>query len=118
MGTNYYVRTKPSCGGKCADHCHGEDIHLGKSSAGWAFTFRAYPDAGQAPEAVTWPVMDAESWMRLLDLGNIYDEYGRIMTSVELLFLIEQKIGGKNDLCSSAEFIDASGARFIAVSFS
>ena len=118
MGTNYYVRTKPSCGGKCADHCHGEDIHLGKSSAGWAFTFRAYPDAGQAPEAVTWPVVDAESWMRLLDLGNIYDEYGRIMTSVELLDVIESKLSGKNDVSGPGEVIDASGARFIAAEFS
>ena len=89
MGANFYVRTPPSCGGKCEQHCHGEEIHLGKSSAGWAFTFRAYPDPGDAPEAVTWPVNDYASWLRLTSLAAIFDEYGREITSDELVKRIE-----------------------------
>lgn len=113
MGTNYFVRPADACETRCDNW-----VHLGKSSAGWAFTFRAYLDADSAPPAVTEPVMDAESWMRLLDLGSIYDEYGRIMTDIELLDIIERKLGGKNDLCGPGEFIDADGARFIPGEFS
>ena len=96
MGTNYYVRTEPSCGGKCERHCHGEEIHLGKSSAGWAFTFRAYPNPEYAPEAVTWPVSDYASWHRLLSLGAVFDEYGREVSPDDLLVKIEGKRGGRH----------------------
>lgn len=38
MGTNYHWRDQP-CG-----HCgHYEEIHVGKSSGGWSFGFRACP---------------------------------------------------------------------------
>lgn len=113
MGTNYYVRPKGACETQCSNW-----VHLGKSSAGWTFTFRAYPKLEDAPPAVTWPVVDAESWMRLLDLGDIYDEYGQVVTSVELPDRIERKIGGRNDLSDSGEYVDGSGARFISAEFS
>jgi len=121
MGTNFYVRTQPSCGGKCDQHCHGEDIHLGKSSAGWAFTFRGYPEApsqASCPEAVTWPVNDYASWHRLLSLGEITDEYGRPWTAEELLVKIEGKRGGRRHEHGSGIFHDSDGNDFLAVEFS
>ena len=121
MGTNYYVRTPPSCGGKCATHCHGEEIHLGKSSAGWAFSFRAYPDPDPefGPEPVTWPVKDFASWLRLLDLGPVYDEYSREVTREELLERIECKRGGLNTSYPELrDFLDDAGNRFIPREFS
>lgn len=119
MGTNYYVRTPPSCGGKCEQHCRGEEIHLGKSSAGWTFTFRAYPapDGYGTPEAVTWPVDDYASWHRLLSLGAIFDEYGSEVSAGDLLVKIEGKRGGRNTLYGS-DFIDANGNRFVSGEFS
>jgi hypothetical protein len=110
MSTNYYVRTPDT-------PADDEGIHLGKRSIGWQFTFRAYPDPAKAPAPVTWPVVDTESWMRLLDLGNIYDERGQIMTSTELLDVIESSIGGRTARGSADEFTDDAGARFIPAEF-
>ena len=115
MSTNYYVHTQPSCGGKCSRHCHGEEIHLGKSSAGWAFAFRAYPEPSpvSGPEAVTWPVKDFASWTRLLDLGEIRAEHGLPATREEMLALVESKRGGLNDYAPTfGEFLDPDGNRF------
>lgn len=121
MGTNYYVRTPPSCGGKCDQHCHGETIHLGKSSIGWAFSFRAYPkpSALDGPELVTWPVKDFASWLLLLDLGPVYDEYSREVPRDELLGLIEAKRGGLSTLYPELrDYLDDAGNHFIPREFS
>lgn len=121
MGTNYYVHVPPACGGTCGIHCKDEKIHLGKSSAGWAFAFRAYPDPDPAygPEAVTWPVKDYASWLKLLDLGSICDEYRQPVARDDLLALIENKRGGLNDHAAVfGEYLDPSGNRFIPREFS
>ena len=114
MGTNYFVR--PQCPDPCA-HCAPVDIHLGKSSIGWAFTFRAYSAEGDdTPQSVTWPVQDFASWLKLLDLGQIVDEYGRHGTRDDLLALIEVKRGGRSSMCGS-DFRDADGNRFVIGDF-
>ena len=120
MGNNFYVRTPPSCGGKCETHCHGEDIHLGKSSAGWSFTFRAYPHPEDAPEVVTWSVTDFASWRKLLDLGPVYSEYGEPITRDDLLERIEvkRKPGYRHHEEGYGAFRDADGNDFIATEFS
>jgi hypothetical protein len=88
MGTNYYVR--PPQGSAHCKHCgHDQEIHLGKSSGGWRFLHRAYRDPRIAPGDVEWPVIDRASWMELLDLGPIFDEYGREHDRVHLLALID-----------------------------
>ncbi len=116
MGTNYYINRPPSCGGKCAEHCHGEQIHLGKSFAGWDFSFQAYPESW--PEAgITWAVTDFASWERLLDLGQIYDEYGNPERPKDLLSLIFAKRGQISTLYGS-DFHDADGNRFTPGDFS
>lgn len=113
MGTNYYVRTPPSPLGLFP----GEEIHLGKSSAGWTFSFRAYPDPELSPQHVTWPVRDFPSWHRLLSLGAIFDEYGREVTAEDLLVKIEGKRGGHDALYGS-DYRDPDGNRFTASEFS
>lgn len=118
MGINFYVTAPPSCGGKCDQHCRTEEIHLGKSSAGWAFTFRAYPDPDTAPQAITWPVTDFASWHRLLSLGAISDEYGREVSAEDLLVKIEGKRGGRHHGAGSFAFRDADGNDFIPREFS
>lgn len=112
MSTNYYLRPVGACETKCSNW-----VHLGKSSGGWGFSFRAYPDADSAPGAVTWPVTDFASWLKLLKLGEIYDEYGQPVTDQELLSLIVSKRGGKNT-CYRNDFLDEDGNRFCPEYFS
>lgn len=110
MGTNYYVRPPGACELPC-DHW----VHLGKSSAGWAFTFRAYPEPQDGP--VSWLVVDFASWRKLLDFGEIRDEYGRLSTTDELLASIESKRGERSALYGS-DFYDDAGNMFCSGEFS
>lgn len=66
MGTNFYAVAP---GLPTADN--GRGLHIGKSSAGWLFGFRAYPDA--EPPLTSW-----QEWQRFLKLPGvaIMDEYG------------------------------------------
>lgn len=118
MGTNYYVRL-PECENPCV-HCRGsESIHLGKSSAGWTFTFRAYPqweDTDRSEIGRGRIVTDFPSWLKLLDLGQIEDEYGRAVTKDELLAKIESKRGGHSEL-SGSDYYDDAGNRFVPGEF-
>ena len=68
MGTNYYVNKKPDL----VDILRGEEdleLHLGKSSAGWCFSLRIYPEMG---------LVNLETWYKFLSKGRITitDEYG------------------------------------------
>lgn len=78
MGTSYYVRPADACPVQC-----DRWVHLGKSSTGWAFMFRGY-----RAEPRVEPVTTFRSWLRLLDLGEIRDEYGTAVSRDELLRII------------------------------
>jgi hypothetical protein len=96
----------------------GEEVHLGVSSIGWAFTFRAYLDPLDSPAAVTWLVNDYASWLRLLDLGEIRDEYGQAWTREDLLARVAAKRGGLNALSPELhDFLDDGGNRFVPLEF-
>lgn len=87
MGTNYYHRTKlcPCCG-------RYDERHIGKSSAGWTFSFQAVrlPDG---TEIVSW-----QDWQRELEKdGVIFDEYGREVPLDEFKAWVEQKKSGPNN---------------------
>lgn len=43
MGINYYVKVPSKCP-TCGHKPYEEVIHVGKSSFGWTFLFRSYPD--------------------------------------------------------------------------
>lgn len=65
MGTNFYLHTGvcPTCG-------HGAPRHIGKSSGGWCFSLRIYPEEG---------IHDLPDWERLWAVPGtvIRDEYER-----------------------------------------
>jgi hypothetical protein len=69
MGTNYYLTNKKcvTCGNK-----KGES-HIGKSSCGWQFHFRAYRRHG----IVSW-----KDWLEEFknEKKEIYDEYGELIS--------------------------------------
>lgn len=75
MGTNYYMLTDvcPHCGRPA------ERKHIGKSSAGWAFGLRIYPDEG---------INTLEDWKRVWAGQVIEDEYERRLSVDELLNII------------------------------
>ncbi|MFH9072705.1 hypothetical protein [Streptomyces alboflavus] len=101
MGTNYFVRTPP-CADACAHCSASEELHLGKSSAGWRFLFQAGQD---------WPREKAYSlWVERAKSGVINDEYGRTVTLDELLALVEAKQGGRSHTAYDPEARRVHGA--------
>ena len=64
-----------------------------------------------------WAVGDFPAWLRLLDLGPVFDQYGREITRDDLLAAIEAKRGGVSTLYGD-DFRDAGGNRFINREFS
>lgn len=76
MGTNYYVITN------CCDHCnrYDEEYHIGKSSAGWSFSFRGYP----SDELESW-----KQWREFLKDKIIKDEYGETVSYDNFVDMIE-----------------------------
>jgi len=81
MGTNYYVQ-KNYC--EC---CKRHDLeHIGKSSFGWAFSFRGYRYAPAAEYA------DLDSWRKwkeYLKDQQIVDEYGDYIDYADFVNLVE-----------------------------
>jgi hypothetical protein len=106
MGTNYYLR-KPE--GETCEHCgradRYEELHIGKSSAGWKFCFdNWYKEI---------PSFDA--WKEILNKypDKIFNEYNERITVKELIELIEAKQkGGRSEIDSSHEYEDKDGYRF------
>lgn len=100
MSTNYYVHT--------AD---GQEIHLGKRAAGWPFMFRGYPERG---------VMDYASWRAQFELGEIRDEYGRVLTPDEMeavVFDLRNNWRARPHQPFKDDVDDADGNRFTCVEF-
>jgi hypothetical protein len=79
MGTNYYyiVPKCPTCGNR-------DILHIGKSSAGWKFMFRAHPEK---------EIKAFRDWVRVLSRGDghIEDEYGRKIEFYEFLRMVYYK---------------------------
>ena len=67
MGTNYYLIEQPPCI-RCGREY--EARHIGKSSAGWVFALRIYPDEG---------INTLEDWKPLLEKGVIKNEYDEVI---------------------------------------
>lgn len=80
MGTNYYLHSDicPHCG-------RGDDeIHIGKSSAGWCFSLHVYPDNG---------INSLDDWKAKFDTPNskIFNEYGDKVDVVDMLRNITER---------------------------
>ena len=82
MGTNYYIKEKPPC--PTCGH-GGTDIHLGKSSAGWAFTFQY--NGGEYYKTV----VEMREWTRG---KQIFNEYGEKVSFEEFWDMVEAKQEG------------------------
>jgi hypothetical protein len=77
MGTNFYLERNV-----CSECGRPEDSwHIGKSSAGWCFGLRIYPDRG---------INDLHDWIQEWneEKTRIMDEYGREKTKEEMLQIV------------------------------
>ncbi|MEK6281897.1 MAG: hypothetical protein AABN95_16205 [Acidobacteriota bacterium] len=84
MGTNYYTVTN------VCEHCkrHDHDKHIGKSSAGWTFSFRGYREDYDVSKIETF-----EQWKLELAHARIFDEYGKEITLTQFIALVDMKKG-------------------------
>lgn len=89
MGTNYYLR-------KICEHCgRYDELHIGKSSAGWKFLFQKSPLINSIADAVF-----------ITCFGNIYDEYGSQITAKEFWDMVLEKQEEKPNTDEYCETID------------
>ena len=83
MGTNYYFKEPDSnvcaC---CGRSTPGRELHIGKSSGGWAFALRIYPELG---------INDLENWAYLWHKGTITNDYGETISPVEMMQRIQER---------------------------
>lgn len=106
MGTNYYA-TLNAC--ECCKR--SDQIHLGKSSGGWKFSF-------QGSEAVR----DFDAWCALVRAASrIYDEYGCDMSAEQMIAHARDWQQGQSHsrlYPSSSNWRDANGYEFTDNEFS
>ncbi len=92
MGTNYYWRNETN---KC-EHCNRsdlEEIHIGKSSVGWTFSFHA------TEEIRSW-----KDWQeKIASGGYISDEYGRRKAPEEFRQIVENHPNGLKNFTEYSE---------------
>ena len=106
MGTNYYWRTTPA---KICEACgHTEpakELHIGKSSAGWTFSFHAIPDK----DLTSWRqwsefLVEGALWKR----GAIFNEYDEEISVITFRNLVESKMNENHSHAKEYPHIDGS----------
>lgn len=81
MGTNYYVATN-RC--ECCNR-FDEQYHIGKSSYGWAFSFRGYKaENGYLNDLRSW-----KEWKEFLKDQLIANEYGEFVPYEKFVDMVE-----------------------------
>jgi hypothetical protein len=81
VGTNYYLYENAPC--NCCGRPY-EELHIGKSSAGWVFSLRVYPE-----DNITTLEHWKERWSK--EGVRIVNEYGDTKTPDEMLSVITQR---------------------------
>jgi len=99
MGTNYYWRPNSQACKECG-HDPSEEIHIGKSSAGWCFALHV---TDEIEELIDWRGV----WRN--GGGKIFDEYGREITASDMLVVITQR-AARDDTPHSAKWLEVNSA--------
>lgn len=92
MGTNYYLLGKPSC-----SHCGrgpGRGLHIGTSSAGWAFSLHVYPHDHWRVEDFDTSIKcieTLEDWLPLFDRFGVINEYEATVSSAAMIATITER---------------------------
>jgi hypothetical protein len=77
MGCNYYTQTKSVVNGTV-------DIHIGKSSCGWAFALHDIPSMN---------LRSFNAWKKFLKGKRIFNEYGEEVSYDEIISTISERKG-------------------------
>lgn len=87
MGTNYYHRTN------ICDGCNRfNELHIGKSSAGWQFSFQGCYNFGDEEKP---DIRSFEDWKKRLQAGGkIFSEYKEEISFEDFVALVEGKQTG------------------------
>ena len=118
MGTNYYMRYKS----KTCECCNrtDEEVHIGKSSHGWTFSFKGYANDTDNPR-----IEDIEDWVFTLSDKDTYivNEYEDIVDKDEFWTMVHEKALNKDnknhsELYNSGNWLDKSGHSFNGGEFS
>lgn len=90
MGTNYYMAVN------VCSHCGRgeEELHIGKSSAGWVFALNTHPEHG---------LVSLDAWSEAWETNPIRNEYGDPVTADEMLGVVIKRGPGKGGW--DAEFL-------------
>ncbi len=90
MGTNYYAEQN------CCETCGrgANRLHIGKSSAGWSFSFHAIDEWDSWDDL---PVSSYQQWLNWLTRSGvrIVDEYGQKVTLTEFRIMVNGKADGQ-----------------------
>ncbi len=106
MGTNYYLTEKPPC--ECCGREY-EQLHIGKSSAGWTFALHVADPDDDCPVVPR----DLLGWRELLGgPGAIKDEYGRELSSSQMIDVIANR--GRKERPVSVFTLQPYGASKVA----
>ena len=88
MGTNYYLH-QPKC--ECCNRRENQ-LHIGKSSCGWTFSFRGYSEGEGGLN-----IRSYKEWLKFLEIVlekpgyEIQDEYGNKVTLEEFSSFVDMK---------------------------
>jgi hypothetical protein len=129
MGTNYYIRGPicPTCGGHNdtlpdflkpyaeVEYRPGM-VHIGKSSAGWTFSFRGYKTNYDNRK----PIETTDDWAEIIDRAcaarcSIINEYGRKHSPETFWKLVWEKKGAPHNYAMEHpknSWVDRTGSSF------
>ena len=104
MGTNYYwiVDICPTC------NRGSEEVHIGKYSGGWRFSFQSYDD-----------IKSWRQWKEHLKNQSIKNEYGEIISFDIFCNIVENSRGSihAKEYPNSTYWIDEDGYSFSSKDF-
>jgi len=98
MGTNYFLKPKRKALEKF--RASVSQIHIGKSSAGWSFSFQALnsEELDGMDASITEDISSAQDWAKWIseDRYEICNEYGETISGAEFWQMVEDKKEGLN----------------------
>lgn len=98
MSTNYYLHRDPKPCPTCHRDQEDSEVHIGKSSGGWVFSWRGWREGEWSPfgKPITTPGELIQTLtVEIANGAMIKDEYHRTVSLGELIDLVVSKRGGR-----------------------